>query len=119
MISMLSWNFRAFHEIKQFETKTTNIKVSLEKFIGIMVKTIKLNVYSSIVFNSVALGWIAYLVNNKKHFIEGTFQIMLLVLLVVIFSAIAFYFLSNYEQKVKFGNYLTLLKSNLDDLNEK
>ena len=119
MVTMLIWNFRAFYEIKQFESKTTNIKVSLEKFIGIMAKTIKLNVYSSIAFNSVALGWIAYLVNNKKHFIEGTFQTALLVAAVVMVSAITFYFLSNYEQKLKFGNYLNQLKSNLNDLNEK
>lgn len=119
MTAMLSWNFRAFGEIKQFERNTTNIKVSLEKFIGIMAQTIKLNVYSSMVFNSVAIGWFAYLLNNTQHFIEGTFQITLVVAVVVMVSAITFYFISSYEQKVKFGNHLDQLKSNLYDLDEK
>ena len=73
----------------------------------------------SFAFNSIALGWIAYLLNNKKGFVEGTFQKMFLVMLVIIVGAVVFYFLSHYEQKVKFGNYLNQLKSNLKDLNEK
>ena len=119
MTAMLSWNFKAFREIKSFETKATTIKESLKKLIHIMEKTIKLNIYSSIAFNSVALGWIAYLVNNSKGYIDGIFQITLLVILVIILGAITFYFLSNYEQKLKFGNYVNQLKSNLEDLNEK
>ncbi|WP_411767290.1 hypothetical protein [Winogradskyella sp. A3E31] len=119
MTAMLSWNFRAFREIKRFETKTTTIKESLKKFIDIMGKTIKLNVYSGVAFNSAAFGWIAYLVNNRNHFVEGTFKITLLVVLVILFGAVVFYFLSRYEQKVKFGNYLNQLKSNLKDLDEK
>ncbi|WP_432410849.1 hypothetical protein [Rasiella sp. SM2506] len=119
MSAMLSWNFKAFREIKRFETKATTIKESLKKFIHIMGRTIKLNVYSGVTFNSIAFGWIAYLLNNKKGFIEGTFEVTLLVLFVIIISAVVFYFLSRYEQKVKFGNYLNQLKSNLEDLNEK
>jgi hypothetical protein len=117
--AMLSWNFKAFREIKRFETRATTIKESLKKFIDIMGRTIRLNVYSGVAFNSIALGWICYLVNNKKGFIEGTFQIILLVILVAIVGAVVFYYLSRYEQKVKFGNYLNQLKSNLEDLNEK
>lgn len=119
MSAMLSWNFKAFLEIKYFETRTKSIKKSLGKFIDIMGRTIKLNVYSGTAFNSIALGWIFYLVNNKKGFVEGTFQIALVVIMVTMVSAIVFYYLSGYEQKLKFGNYLNQLKSNLDDLNEK
>lgn len=117
--AMLSWNFRAFSEIKHFEKSPTSIKESLKRFIAIMGKTIKLNIYSGVAFNSIAFGWIAYLVNNKNHFVEGAFQVTLLVVLVIIVGAVVFYLLSSYEQKVKFGNYLNQLKSNLEDLNEK
>lgn len=119
MSAMLSWNFRAFREIKRFETKATTIKESLKKFIDIMGKTIKLNVYSGVIFNSIGFGWVAYLLNNKKGVVEGTFQVTLFVVFVILIGAVAFYFLSSYEQKVKFGNYLNQLKSNLEDLNEK
>lgn len=119
MIAMLSWNFKAFREIKRFQTSATTIKESLRKFIDIMGKTIKLNVYSSVAFNSAAVGWISYLVNNKKGFVEGIFQITLMVALVTTVGAVVFYFLSRYEQKIKFGNYLNQLKSILEDLNEK
>lgn len=117
--AMLSWNFSAFREIKRFETRATSVKQSLGKFIDIMGRTIKLNVYSGAAFNSIALGWIFYLVNSKKGFVEGTFQIALIVILVTILGAVIFHYLSGYEQKVKFGNYLDQLKSNLNDLNEK
>ena len=119
MSAMLSWNFRAFREIKRFETRTTTIKESLYKFIDLMGRTIKLNVYFGTVFNCVALGWICYLVNNKIGFAEGLFQITLIAILVTAVGAVVFYFLSRYEQKLKFGNYLSQLKSNLEDLNEK
>tara|TARA_R110002124_G_scaffold251205_3_gene416406 strand:+ start:16351 stop:17004 length:654 start_codon:yes stop_codon:yes gene_type:complete len=118
MSAMLSWNFKAFREIKRFQTKAATIKESLNKFIGIMQRTIKLNVYSGAVFNSIALGWIFYLVNNKKGFVEGTLQTTLIVIMVTILGAVLFYYLSRYEQKVKFGNYLNQLKSNLEELKE-
>jgi len=119
MSALLSWNFRAFREIKHFETKSVSIKESLNKLIDFIGRTIKLNVYSGAAFNSVALGWIFYLVNNKKGFVEGVLQITLMVLLVTTVGAVVFYFLSRFEQKVKFGNYLNQLKSNREDLNEK
>ena len=119
MAAMLSWNFKAFREIKHFETKATTVKESLARFISIMGLTIKLNVYSGAAFNSVAFGWICYLANNKKGFVEGTFQIALMVTLVTILGAVIFYYLSRYEQKLKFGNYLNQLKSYLKDLQEK
>ena len=119
MSAMLSWNFKAFRQIKHFEARARNVKESLRKFICIMGRTIKLNVYSGAAFNSIALGWIFYLLNNKKDFIKGSFQITLVVILVTIVGAVIFYYISRYEQKVKFGNYLNQLKSNLDDLSEK
>jgi hypothetical protein len=119
MVAMLSWNLRAFREIKQFETTTATVKESLKRFIGIMGQTITLNIYSGVVFNSIALGWIFYLLNNRKGFAEGTLQITLMVLAVIVISAVVFYFLSRYEQKIKFGNYLKQLKTNLKDLSEK
>ncbi|MHA7056479.1 hypothetical protein ACWGOQ_0004625 [Aquimarina sp. M1] len=117
--AMLSWNFKAFQEIKHFETKTTNVKESLVRFINIMGRAIKLNVYSGAVFNSIAFGWICYLANNKKDFVEGTFQITLMVTLAIVLGAVVFYYMSQYEQKVKFGNYLDQLKAFLKDLQEK
>ena len=117
--AMLSWNFKAFREIKHFESRTRSVKESLRRFISIMGRTIKLNIYSGAAFNSIALGWICYLVNNKKGFVEGTFQIALLVILATALGAILFYNLSRYEQKIKFGNYLNQLKSYLKDLQEK
>tara|TARA_R110002072_G_scaffold106447_2_gene232484 strand:+ start:27777 stop:28448 length:672 start_codon:yes stop_codon:yes gene_type:complete len=118
MSAMLSWNFRAFREIKHFETRATNVKESLKKFINIMGKTIRLNVYSGAAFNSLALGWICYLVNNNKGFVQETYQIALLIILAIIVGAVLFYYLSRYEQKMKFGNYLNQLKTNLEDLKE-
>ena len=44
MSAMLSWNFKAFQEIKRFETKTRSVKESLTRFISIMGRTIKLNI---------------------------------------------------------------------------
>lgn len=119
MSAMLSWNFRAFREIQNFQMRPINVKLSLARFIGIMGQAIKLNVYSSVVFNSIALGWMCYLVNNYKRFVEGTLQISFLVIGVVSISAFIFYFLSRFEQKMKFGNYLNQLRSNFKDLEEK
>ncbi|HCY83008.1 MAG TPA: hypothetical protein DHV22_16125, partial [Xanthomarina gelatinilytica] len=104
---------------KNFETKATTVKESLARFIGIMDLTIKLNIYSGAAFNSVAFGWICYLANNKKGFVEGMFQIALMVTLATIVGAVVFYYLSRYEQKLKFGNYLNQLKSYLKNLQEK
>jgi hypothetical protein len=117
--AMLTWNFKAFREIKHFEIKAKTVKESLARFIGIMGLTIKLNIYSGAAFNSVAFGWICYLANNKKSLVEGTFQIVLMVTLATIAGAVIFYYLSRYEQKLKFGNYLNQLKSYLKDLQEK
>ncbi|MGB5820973.1 MAG: hypothetical protein WBG90_15915 [Saonia sp.] len=119
MAAMLSWNFNAFREIKQFETSSATVKESLKQFIGIMGRTIKLNIYSSVVFNSIAFGWICYLLNNRKGFAEGILQITLMVLAAIFIGAVFFYFLSRYEQKIKFGDYLNQLKTNLKDLSEK
>lgn len=119
MSAMLSWNFRAFREIKRFETRVTNVKESLKKLFSIIGKTIKLNIYFGTTFNSIALGWICYLANKKMDFVESMFQTILLVILTTVVSAIVFYYLSRYEQKIKFGNYLNQLKSNLEDLDEK
>ncbi|HKL90156.1 MAG TPA: hypothetical protein VJ880_03130 [Allomuricauda sp.] len=116
---MLSWNFRAFREIKRFETRATSVKESLQRFIGIMGRTIKLNVYSGAAFNAMVLAWICYLANNKTGFVQGTFQIVGIVILALGLGAVVFYYLSRYEQMIKFGNYLNQLKSNLDDLSEK
>ena len=65
---MLTWNLRAFHDIRHFESRVNNVKESLKEIIDIMDKTINLNIYSGVVFNSLALGWIFYLVNNRKEF---------------------------------------------------
>ena len=119
MGAMLSWNFKAFREIKYFETNVSSVKESLKRFIAIMGHTIKLNIYSGAAFNSVAFGWICYLANNKKGFVEGTFQIALMVTMATILGAVIFYYLSRYEQNLKFGNYLNRLKSYLKDLQEK
>jgi hypothetical protein len=119
MGAMLSWNFKAFREIKCFETNVSSVKESLKRFIAIIGHTIKLNIYSGAAFNSVAFGWICYLANNKKGFVEGTFQIALMVTMATILGAVIFYYLSRYEQNLKFGNYLNRLKSYLKDLQEK
>ncbi len=119
MAAMLSWNFKAFREITYFETSTATVKESLKRFIGIMGRTIKLNIHSGVAFNSIALGWVSYLLNNRKGFVEGTMEITLLVLAAIIIGAVVFFHLSRFEQKIKFGNYLNQLKSNLKDLQEK
>jgi hypothetical protein len=119
LMGMLTWNLRAFREIKRFEISATSVKESLHRFIGIMEKTIKLNVYSETVFNAMALAWVCYLANNKIGFADGIFQIVVIVGLALGLGAIVFYYLSTYQQKIKFGGYLKQLKSNLDDLGEK
>ena len=119
MSAMLSWNFKAFRAINLFETNSSNVKASLARFINIMGQTIKLNIYSGAIFNAMALGWIFYLINNKKSYITGTIETILITTSVFISGVVLFYFLSQYEQKIKFGNYLNQLKSNLEDLQEK
>lgn len=116
--AMLSCNYRAFREIIFFEANASNVKESLRRFIGIMEKTIRLNIYISTTFDSIALGWIAYLVNKKAGLVEGAIQLSALVIVAATIGALAFYFVARFNQKVKFGNYLDRLKSNLEDLNE-
>ncbi len=118
LAGMLSWNFRAFLKIKHFETKAVSVKESLKKFIDIMDKTIKLNIYSGVVFNSLALGWIFYIINNKKEIFTDTVEIVLMTVLIVVLGIVLSFFMNRYEQKIKFGNYLNHLKSNLEDIEE-
>ncbi|NCP60010.1 MAG: hypothetical protein GW839_06880 [Flavobacteriales bacterium] len=118
MTLMLSWNFRAFREINRFETTASTIKESLGKFIRIMEKTIQLNVYFGTVFNTLAFGWIFYIIINRKGFLESNIEIVLMTALVMVVGAILSFFISHFEQKLKFGNYLNQLKSNLKDLDE-
>ncbi len=119
MSMMLSWNFRAFREIKNFQTIATSVKESLGRVIGIMERTIKLNVYFGALFNAMVLGWVFYLLNNKKDFFMSTIEVVLATALVFLIGIFLFYFLSSYEQKIKFGNYLDQLKLYLKDLQEK
>jgi hypothetical protein len=119
LLGMLTWNLRAFREIKRFETSAMSVKESLHRFIGIMVKTIKLNVYSETAFNAMALAWVCYLANNKIGFANGIFQLVVIIGLALGLGAVVFYYLSRYQQKIKFGGYLDQLKSNLDNLSEK
>lgn len=119
MSMMISWNFRAFREIKNFQTITTSVKESLGGVIGIMERTIKLNVYFGVLFNATALGWVFYLLNNKKDFFISTVEVVLATASVFLLGGFLFYFLSIYEQKIKFGNYLNQLKLLLKDLQEK
>ena len=116
--AMLSCNYRAFREIIFFEASASTVKESLRRFIGIMEKTIRLNIYISTAFDSIALGWIAYLVNKKAGLVEGAIQLSALVIVAALIGAVVFYFIAHFKQKVKFGNYLDQLKSNLEDLNE-
>lgn len=117
--AMLSWNFKAFQEIKRFETTARSVKKSLEKFVAIMAKTIRLNIYSGTAFNAMVFGWICYLINTKLDVVTGTIPIIFMAIGVIALSGLIFYVLARYEQKVKFGNYVDQLKSNLNDLQEK
>jgi len=118
MALMLSWNFKAFREINRFETTASSIKESLSKFIGIMGKTIQLNIYFGTVFNALALGWIFYLINNRKGFFEDSIEVILMTALVTAVGFMLSFFINRFEQKLKFGNYLNQLKSNLKYLDE-
>ncbi|MEM7086674.1 MAG: hypothetical protein AAF489_10860 [Bacteroidota bacterium] len=119
MSAMLAWNFKAFRKIRHFETRSNNVTESLRRFVRIMENTIKLNVYSGVAFNSVAFGWIFYLLNNKKDYFTGAMEVFLMTTLVIIIGGFLSYFLSRFEQKIKFGNYVDQLKSLLNDLKEK
>ncbi len=116
LASMLSWNYLAFKEIKQFETKANDLKRSLRKFTKILSRTIKLNIYFGTLFNALAVGWVFYLADNKFAFLEGKGVILIATLGVVVSSAVFFFFLNRYDQKVKFGNHLEALKEDLEDL---
>lgn len=116
--AMLSWNFKAFQEISRFETTTASVKESLMKFINIMEKTIQLNIYSGAAFNALALGWVFYLINSKKGFFMDTIEIVLMTTLVMVVGVILSFFMSRFEQKLKFGKNLDVLKENLADLAE-
>lgn len=109
MVAMLSWNFKAFREIAYFETNASTVKQSLKRFIDIIARVIRFNIYFGVSFNSAAFGWICYLLNNRKGYVDGILQITLMVFAAVVFGAVVFYFLSRYEQKLKFGNYLKQL----------
>ena len=118
MSAILSWNFKAFREVSHFETTTASVKESLRKLVSIMGKTIQLNIYSGAAFNALALGWVFYLINNKKGFFMDTIEIVLMTVLVIVVAVILSFFISRFEQKLKFGNYLNQLKSNLKDMDE-
>ena len=110
LMGTLSWNIRAFRQIRHFERNSSSIKESLGRFIRIMNKTIKFNVYFSAAFDSIVFGWICYLLNRKIGLVEGSIQVAVLVLLAAILGAFVFFSLARFKQKVKFGNYLDKLK---------
>ena len=118
ILGMLTVNFLAFKEIKKFDRSTSTIKASLQKFVKIMEDTIKLNIYSGAIFNAMLFTWIFYATAFKDEPFSWEPK-GYIVLAVPFVTFILLYFLGKYEQKLKFGNYVNQLKSNLKDIEEK
>lgn len=112
---MLTANYFAFKGIRLFNSSETNIKTSLEKFIKIMGRTIRLNIYSGAIFNAFAITWIFYAIAFKEELFNWNMK-GFIVAIVPIVTFVVFYFWGRYEQKLKFGNYLDQLKDNLKSL---
>lgn len=113
---MLFANFLVFRGIINFN-HSINLKSSLQRFIKIMERTIKLNIYSGTIFNTAAITWVFYAFYFKgEPFLWGARLIVLAIVPFITFTAM--YFWSRYEQQLKFGNYLNQLKSNLKDIEQ-
>lgn len=114
---MLSSNYKPFIEIKQFSRSSENIKDSLRRFIHIMEKTIKINIYSGALFNSALFTWIFYAFAFKNEpFSWNPKGFILLAIPFVTFTLL--YLWSKYEQYLKFGKKLNQLKTCLKEFEE-
>lgn len=114
---MLNANYKPFIEIKKFNRSSETIKNSLLQFISIMEKTIKLNIYSGAIFNSTLFTWVFYAVAFKSEpFSWNPKGFVMLAVPFVTFSL--FYLWGKYEQKLKFGNNLSQLKTCLKEIEE-
>ncbi|MGB3468232.1 MAG: hypothetical protein WBA74_23300 [Cyclobacteriaceae bacterium] len=114
---MLSGNYFAFREIARFNYGV-NLHTSLQRFIKIMEQTIKLNVYSGSIFNSVALTWIFYAFTYRNEPFQWNISGFGSVMIVSVLAFIVMYIISRYEQRLKFGNHLDQLKSQLKEMEE-
>jgi NADH:ubiquinone oxidoreductase subunit 6 (subunit J) len=115
---MLSANYKPFIEIKQFNRSSENIKNSLKRFIVIMEKTIKINIYSGAIINSTLFTWVFYAVAFKTEPFSWNLKGFIFIAVPFITFSL-FYLLGKYEQKIKFGNHLKKLKSCLKEIEEK
>jgi len=116
MAGMLTANYQAFKEIARF-SYGVDLKSSLQRFIKIMTLTIKINIYSGAIFNSFALTWIFYVFAYRDELFKWNIKAFI-VLTVSIVTFVGMYFLSRYEQKIKFGNHLNELKSQLKEIED-
>lgn len=114
IMGMLAANYMAFREIKSFN-HGTDIRTSLRRLIRIMRRTIRLNTYTGAIFNAFTFTWIFYVMALRNEPFSWRIEV-LIVAIVSFVTCILFYFLSRYEQKLKFGNYLKTLKENLESL---
>lgn len=117
LVIILIGNARAFKEIRSFQTKADTIKVSLAHFIGIMERTIRLNIFTNTAFNTLVVGWIGFLIGQRTG-IFGEVEPLMVPLALGGLGALLFYRLAQYGQQLKFGRYLDQLKSNLKTLKE-
>ncbi|GAB4242690.1 MAG: hypothetical protein Tsb0034_20210 [Ekhidna sp.] len=114
---MLTANYLAFKQIIRFDYGV-DLRTSLERFIKIMGQTIRLNVYSGAIFNSAAITWVIYAFVYRNEPFQWNIRGLGLVMIVSVLAFIVMYFISRYEQRIKFGNHLDELKSQLKEMEE-
>jgi len=112
---MVILNYRAFRVITKFQTSSTNLKDSLARVIKVMENAMKLNIYSDALMTPIIVTWMTY----AKVFSERELTLKLGVIVLVVVPLLTFsfsYFFQSYSQKLKFGNFVSRLKSYLKSL---
>ena len=114
---MLIFNLTAYNRIKKADGSSANIKENLEAFIQSMKVAIKFNIYSDTFVTPVIFTWVYYIYAYKEATIEFDLRGILLIVLPVGIGVLS-YFIQRHMQRLKFGNYLSRLKSYLGELKD-
>ncbi|MEQ8242374.1 hypothetical protein [Fulvivirga sp.] len=118
LLIMIWFNYRAYRQIQIVLTQPDSIKSTLKRFIKSMESAIRFNIYSEALMSPIFITWLyyAYVFDNRTF----DWDVFGLVLLLLPFAIGAFsYYFQRYAQKLKFGNYLSRLKSYYEGLDEK
>ncbi|PHN03471.1 hypothetical protein [Flavilitoribacter nigricans] len=115
---MLFFNHRAYRFIGALERSTEDVKTSLERFIQVMERAMRFNIYSDTFMSPVFFTWFYYAYAFREHDLDWDIRGLLLVLLPVLVGVFSFFF-QKYMQHLKFGRYLDRLKYYLQSLDAK